>query len=94
MISFVSGFFADLQTLKCLQFFCFKANKKDREGGDQLRITSILGGTALAHNPGNLGLGIDENTAVVIKDNALLEVVGEQEVTAAAEGDMVVIFYE
>jgi cyanophycinase len=48
----------------------------DQHFAQRGRLNRLL--TALAHNPGNLGLGIDENTAVVIKDNALLEVVGEQ----------------
>jgi cyanophycinase len=50
----------------------------DQHFAQRGRINRLL--TALAHNPGVLGIGLDENTAVVIQDG-LLEVVGEQGVT-------------
>ncbi len=48
----------------------------DQHFAQRGRMNRLL--TALAHNPGILGIGIDENTAVVCRDNALLEVVGGQ----------------
>lgn len=37
--------------------------------------------TAVAYNPNNLGIGIDENTAIHIKRNGILEVLGSGTVT-------------
>lgn len=51
----------------------------DQHFAQRGRINRLL--TALAHNPGILGIGLDENTAVIINDNKGLEVVGEQGVT-------------
>ncbi len=51
----------------------------DQHFAQRGRINRLL--TVLAHNPGILGIGIDENTAVIIRDGCYLEVIGEQGVT-------------
>ncbi len=58
----------------------------DQHFAQRGRINRLL--TALAHNPGILGIGIDENTAAVIRDSSLLEVVGEQGVALLDGRDM------
>lgn len=51
----------------------------DQHFTERGRISRLI--TAVSYNPHNLGIGIDENTAVVLDDQGFLEVVGDGTVT-------------
>lgn len=51
----------------------------DQHFSERGRISRLI--TAVSHNPHNLGIGIDENTAVVLDKKGFLEVVGGGTVT-------------
>jgi cyanophycinase len=51
----------------------------DQHFSERGRISRLI--TAVSYNPYNLGIGIDENTAVVLGSNGILEVVGKGTVT-------------
>lgn len=51
----------------------------DQHFAQRGRIGRLL--SAVAQNPHMLGIGIDEDTAIIIRDDAVLEVVGSQAVT-------------
>ena len=51
----------------------------DQHFTERGRISRLI--TAVAYNPYNLGLGIDENTAVILNNEGVLEVYGEGTVT-------------
>lgn len=51
----------------------------DQHFSERGRISRLI--TAVAYNPNNLGIGIDENTAVVLDDQGILEVIGTGTVT-------------
>lgn len=46
----------------------------DQHFTERTRLSRLI--TAVAYNPNNLGIGIDENTAIHIKKNGILEVLG------------------
>jgi cyanophycinase len=51
----------------------------DQHFAQRGRINRLI--AALAQNPGILGIGIDENTAILVRDGTRLEVLGEGTVT-------------
>lgn len=51
----------------------------DQHFTERNRLSRLI--TAISYNPNNLGIGIDENTAVHIKKNGVLEVLGSGTVT-------------
>ncbi len=51
----------------------------DQHFTERNRIARLI--TAVAYNPNNLGIGIDENTAIHIKNTGILEVLGTGTVT-------------
>ncbi len=51
----------------------------DQHFTERGRISRLI--TAVSYNPYNLGLGIDENTAVILDNEGILEVFGEGSVT-------------
>lgn len=51
----------------------------DQHFTERNRISRLI--TAISYNPNNLGIGIDENTAIHIKKNGILEVLGSGTVT-------------
>lgn len=51
----------------------------DQHFTERQRLSRLI--TAVAYNPNNLGIGIDENTAIHIKKNGVLEVLGSGTVT-------------
>jgi cyanophycinase len=51
----------------------------DQHFTERGRISRLI--TAVAYNPYNLGIGIDENTAVILNNEGILEVYGEGTVT-------------
>lgn len=51
----------------------------DQHFTERGRISRLI--TAVAYNPYNLGIGIDENTAIILDKNGILEVHGEGTVT-------------
>lgn len=51
----------------------------DQHFTERGRLSRLI--TAVAYNPSNLGIGIDENTAIHIKKNGVLEVLGGGTVT-------------
>ncbi|MEP7147109.1 MAG: cyanophycinase [bacterium] len=51
----------------------------DQHFTERARLSRLI--TAIAYNPNNLGIGIDENTAIHIKKNGVLEVLGSGTVT-------------
>lgn len=51
----------------------------DQHFTERNRLSRLI--TAVSYNPNNLGIGIDENTAVHIKKNGVLEVLGSGTVT-------------
>ena len=53
----------------------------DQHFSERGRISRLI--TAVSYNPHNLGIGIDENTAVVLGKNGILEVIGAGTVTTS-----------
>jgi len=51
----------------------------DQHFTERNRLSRLI--TAIAYNPSNLGIGIDENTAIHIKKNGVLQVLGAGTVT-------------
>ncbi|MCB0726817.1 MAG: cyanophycinase [Ignavibacteriae bacterium] len=51
----------------------------DQHFTERSRLSRLI--TAVSYNPNNLGIGIDENTAIHIKKNGILEVLGTGTVT-------------
>ncbi|MDD3839301.1 MAG: cyanophycinase [Clostridia bacterium] len=51
----------------------------DQHFAQRGRVGRLLG--AIAQNPDNIGVGIDEDTAVIVDDTAIFEVIGSQAVT-------------
>lgn len=51
----------------------------DQHFTERSRLSRLI--TAISYNPNNLGIGIDENTAVHIRKNGILEVLGSGTVT-------------
>lgn len=51
----------------------------DQHFTQRSRITRLI--TAVSFNPRNLGIGIDEDTAIIISDDGILEVIGAGTVT-------------
>ena len=51
----------------------------DQHFTQRARLSRLI--TAVAYNPNNLGIGIDENTAIHIMRNGVLEVIGAGTVT-------------
>lgn len=51
----------------------------DQHFSERGRISRLI--TAVSYNPNNLGIGIDENTAVILDGSGVLEVVGQGTVT-------------
>ena len=51
----------------------------DQHFTQRARLTRLI--TAVSYNPNNLGIGIDENTAIHIRKNGILEVLGAGTVT-------------
>lgn len=51
----------------------------DQHFTQRARLTRLI--TAVSYNPNNLGIGIDENTAIHIRSNGILEVLGSGTVT-------------
>lgn len=51
----------------------------DQHFTERARLNRLI--TAVTYNPNNLGIGIDENTAIHIKKNGVLEVLGSGTVT-------------
>lgn len=51
----------------------------DQHFTQRARLTRLI--TAVSYNPSNLGIGIDENTAIHIRRNGILEVLGSGTVT-------------
>jgi cyanophycinase len=51
----------------------------DQHFTERFRLNRLI--TAVTYNPSNLGIGIDENTAIHIKKNGILEVLGSGTVT-------------
>lgn len=51
----------------------------DQHFTERARLNRLI--TAVAYNPNNLGIGIDENTAIHIKRNGVIEVLGAGTVT-------------
>jgi cyanophycinase len=58
----------------------------DQHFSERGRISRLI--TAVSYNPHNLGIGIDENTAVILDSEGILEVVGNGTVTIV-DGSMV-----
>lgn len=51
----------------------------DQHFSERGRISRLV--TAVSYNPYNLGIGIDENTAIILDGNGVLRVLGEGTVT-------------
>jgi len=51
----------------------------DQHFSERGRISRLI--TAVSYNPYNLGIGIDENTAIILNGNGILEVFGEGSTT-------------
>lgn len=58
----------------------------DQHFTERGRISRLI--TAVAYNPYNLGIGIDENTAVILDNEGVLEVYGEGTVTIVDGSDI------
>ncbi|HEX8463299.1 MAG TPA: cyanophycinase [Abditibacterium sp.] len=58
----------------------------DQHFAERGRIGRLLG--AIAHNPAKLGIGIDEDTAIVVENESRFEVIGTGGVYVADAGDI------
>ncbi len=58
----------------------------DQHFTERTRLSRLI--TAVCYNPNNLGIGIDENTAIHIKNNGVLEVMGSGTVTIIDGSDI------